>query len=253
MRGCCVRVFTRDLVEVVKDDYNVPLCLISICFGAVALYPLFVFNERAANRIRLCLVVSFLYPRVFDARSCRDIDALLRIAVASLRVSRDMDHHLIPLRLPIVGRRFAPYQWWERYPRVYHGQVRVANFAGVSHEEYRAPFGALPKCKRDEGHGRGTCGGGHLRWCAAISVVYVGEVEGAVTVKWAMTWTALKVLLSAVRSTTTDPNMLIVPPIVIPGGSDALVLGADLPADATADVNAVMVTTPAPGVDGPLS
>lgn len=81
----------------------------------------------------------------------------------------------------------------------------------------------------------------------------MGEVEGAVTVKCAITWTALKVLLSAVRSTTTDPNMLIVPPMVMPDGSDGLVLGAEHPAGATVDVNAGMVTTPAPGDDEPLS
>lgn len=90
------------------------------------------------------------------------------------------------------------------------------------------------------------------RW-ATRTVAYVGGVEGAVTVKCAMTCTALKVLLSAVRSTTTEPNMLIVPPIVIPDGSGGLVLGAGLPAAATADVNAAMVTTPAPGGGGPLS
>lgn len=90
-------------------------------------------------------------------------------------------------------------------------------------------------------------------WCATRTVVYVGEVEGAVTVKWAITCTALKVLLSAVRSTTTEPNMLIVPPIVIPDGSDGLVLGVEHPAAITVDVNAGMVTTPAPGVDDPLS
>lgn len=81
----------------------------------------------------------------------------------------------------------------------------------------------------------------------------MGGVEGAVTVKWAITWTALKTKLSIVRSTTTDPKMLIVPPTVIPAGSEVLVLGGWCPTGATAVVKVVIVTVPAPGGIGPLS